>query len=201
MQKIIFITLLLLTMICFAHAQTNTVNDVNNVIIENGLVVVNNIVDSDTNQFSGTNEWYIKGDFTISLFGTTSIHSLVDKHNLYGISLEATYWQSEYTGTSVELGDFNIKNFNPELIDHISVLEKVRVIPFNPEPVFRRLDIVGITGTDTRLSDGSKGIVVGVGSEWAFTKNLRASVEVKEYFESIATDSTLTAALGLEYKF
>jgi hypothetical protein len=151
--------------------------------------------------FSQTNQWFNKGDLTLEIGPLITLPSIAHVTSRYGVSISTTYWQTESTATSVEVGDLDIRNFNPELIDHISALEKVRVVPFYQNPIFGRIALIGITGTDTRFYDGSKGIIVGLETDVAITKNLRVVGRLDESFETVAVDSGTQGFVGLQFKF
>jgi hypothetical protein len=148
-----------------------------------------------------TNQWYKQGDMTLQIGPIITLPSLVNTHNQFGFSAETTYWQTLYTGTALEFGDFEVANFNPALIDHYSVLEKIRILPFSASSPFSRWDFLLVTGTDVRTTTGSKGVIIGAGSEIAITKSCRLAFNFKESFESVATQSGATVFAGLEWNF
>ena len=150
-----------------------------------------------------TNDYYKVGDLTFSLAPTASLPASAAslKGTVYGVSLETTYWQTDHTGTGLEIGKREFKGNTTSGIDHIAAIEAFRIVPAPNTPLFNRLSLNMFTGAETWLNTGAKGLELGVGSEFACTVNFRLFSEASQHFESTAEQSGLEFVAGLRWRF
>jgi hypothetical protein len=118
----------------------------------------------------------------------------------FGISFETEYWQTESTGTGIELGTYDFRS-TPGQIDHLAVMEDVRLVPWPTKILLNRLAFELKTGAETYFTDGSKDVEVGLGVNVAITTKIKLEASVVEHWRTTSSRDGETARLGIKWKF
>jgi len=152
---------------------------------------------------AATNSFFNQGDLTVSLSPTISSPSLLNARapHTFGLSYETAYWQTKYTGTGIELGSYDLRNVQFGIIDHITVTENVRLIPFDGDPFLGRFSETLQLGAEQFFQDGSKDVELGLGGEWAFTRTIHGTVKVAEHWRTNPQKDGATATAALSYSY
>lgn len=151
-----------------------------------------------------TNQFYNEGDLTVLVAPTLSIARGLNlsRSQAVGASIEADYWQTVHTATGLELGRRDVKQISAgNYIDHITALEKIRIVPFARNPFWGRFEFDGYTGAEEWFDDGSKGVIVGAGAGFAFTRNFRLAGDYGHQFETTVQKNGDRVRLGLAWSF
>jgi hypothetical protein len=151
-----------------------------------------------------TNLFFNKGDMTISISPTLSSQNPFDNKvpRTFGISYEAAYWQTKFTGTGLEIGSYDIRNVNLGFLDHIAVIENLRVVPWEGRPILGRFDGVMKLGAEIYLLDGSKDVELGVGIGYALSAKWQFEASYMQHWRTAAKKdgSTLNVCIKLKFK-
>ena len=147
-----------------------------------------------------TNAFFNARDTVVEFTPNISSSCLFNNHskNTFGFSMEFEYWQTLSTGTGFELGNYDLMGGNPNIIDHLAVMEDYRIVPFKNTILLNRFAVVAKSGVETFLSTGQKDIEVGLGINYAITRKIRAEADFMEHFGQ--TQFT-TLRAGLQWLF
>ena len=150
-----------------------------------------------------TNQYYSVGDLTISLAPTVSFPMAAAKpsHALYGFSYDTMYWMTAHTGAGLQIGKRDLSESNTGYFDHYAAVTAYRITPLPNDFLFSRWSLNLSTGAESWINTGAKGTFLGVGSEWAFTKNARLFLNASEHFETTAYESGSELKAGVSWKF
>ena len=150
-----------------------------------------------------TNLFYNKGDMTISISPTLSSQNPFDNKvpRTFGISYEAAYWQTKFTGTGLEIGSYDLRNVNIGFLDHIAVIESLRVVPFEGQPILGRFDGVMKLGAETYLLDGSKDVELGLGIGYSLTSKWQIEASYTQHWRTSVQKDGATLNVCLKFKF
>lgn len=150
-----------------------------------------------------TNTWYTAGETTISLAPVISTPANFDfgKYTLYGYALQTMHWTSPNIGAGLEVGTRDFRQFQSAEIDHIAILAAVRYQPWPTAPALGRLSIHGTVATEEWFDDGSKGITLGIGAEYALSLNSRVFADAAHRFETSVAKTGDAVSIGLKYRF
>lgn len=149
--------------------------------------------------WSDTTTFYPAASIDIELTANFSAPSiLANAKNSYGYSLETEYWTTKYTGTGLEIGSYNYQNLQVGGIDHVSVMEDFRLVPFEGRSFWNRFAFEGKTGAETSLLDGAKGILLGGEIDFALTHNFVAEADLTRHWIEVPHD---TVRAGLKLRF
>jgi hypothetical protein len=145
-----------------------------------------------------TNAFYTDKMFDVELTPTLSSY---DKYpNSYGVSMETEYWQTQSTGTGLEIGTYDVKS-TPGQIDHLAVMEDYRLTPWSTTPILDRLALELKSGAETYFIDGSKDVEVGGGVNVALW--LKSSFEISglDHFRTNTGRDGWTIRAGFKWSF
>jgi hypothetical protein len=117
----------------------------------------------------------------------------------YGYFLDTTYWQTFYTGTSLEVGNYDFTSGLSSVMGYTAALEKFRIIPFSSYRFWGRLELEADTGAVTWTDDGSKGVSVGFEAQFALGQYDSIYVRLDQQFdtETVKNGGSIKAALTL----
>ena len=167
------------------------------------LLVIAAVMSTAAVRAQSTNQFYNVGDMDVMIAPTLSVPSiaLAQRNQAYGLTLNMDYWQTARTATGIEIGTRDMRNVSNGEIDHITAIEKIRLVPFVNTPILNRLALTGYTGAEQWLDDGSKGLILGAGFEYAFTPNLRFAIDVAHQFETNPAKTADRLRAGLQLRF
>lgn len=127
--------------------------------------------------------------------------STFDKYpNSYGVSLETEYWQTQSTGTGLELGTYDVRS-TPGQIDHLAVMEDYRLTPWTTTPMLDRLALELKSGAETYFTDGSKDVEVGAGLTIALWWQSSFELSALEHFRTNPGRDGQTLRAGFKWEF
>ena len=152
-----------------------------------------------------TNSFYNQGEITIALAPTVSSQSFLSKRGLNnlteGLSYKTAYWQTKNLATGLEFGSYDWHEANyGVIIDHITVTEIVRAVPFSG-PILDRFAVELKTGAETYLIDGSKNLEVGLGGDFALSHKWRLQGNYDQHFRLSSTKTGGTFTLSITRVF
>jgi len=157
--------------------------------------------------FTDTNSFYNKGEMNIELAPTISFSSPSKfngnkSHKTFGYSLETEYWTSENTGTGIETGIYDT-TYGSQVggIDHISVMEDIRIIPFKHTRVLNRFALELKLEAEQFILDGSKDIGFGPGLDWQITQHTRLQGNILQHYRTNPAEDGSTFRVGVIYEF
>jgi hypothetical protein len=148
-----------------------------------------------------TNQYYNKGDITFQTGPSISLSPPINAKNArYGFDIDVSFWQTQNTATAVELGNRNVYYQDNEGFDHIDLIEKYRVT-LASTGFLSRFSIGSEVGAETWANTGAKGTMVGLEPVFAVSKKIKIVGNIQDHFASTASQSGLSAFLGVLYKF
>ena len=147
--------------------------------------------------------YFNKGDMEVSISPTVSSLDFFDPKapKTFGISYETAYWTSDYTGTGIEIGSYDLRQTQYGLVDHIAVIEDLRLVPFKSDPFWGRFAGVLKLGTETFFYDGSKDIEVGVGLDYALNHTFVAEISAMQHWRTKTSLDNSTATVCVKWRF
>ena len=145
-----------------------------------------------------TNEFYSAKQITVSASPTISFPN--GKADLYGVSVMTLYWQTDNTATGMELGKRDVTKATSGFVDHISIVEAYRIVPFKG-PISGRFALTAFTGAESWFDDGTKGVEIGVIQEVAVSKTWRIFGRASQHFETTQGKSGNELTIGITRVF
>lgn len=144
-----------------------------------------------------TNQFYAAKEMTYEITPTISAPSFLGKPNYtIGMSMEYEYWQTPSMGTGMEIGTYDYKHF----VDHISVMEDYRIVPFI-SPIWNRVALEGKIATEHFFVDNSHDIGFGLGVDFAFTRRIRGEFDFMQHYRLDSSKNGATLRVGLQWVF
>ena len=141
-----------------------------------------------------TNGYYHPHEMVYEATPTASL-GIVSKSWSYGISIEGTYWQTEGTGTGIELGTYDLKRG----FDHFSIMENYRIVPFLAP--YDRLAIEGKIAAEHYFPDSKQDVGYGVGLDIALTHRVRIETDLMQFFRVNGANNAVRFRCGLQWVF
>jgi hypothetical protein len=115
-----------------------------------------------------------------------------------GYSFEIEHWTSQYMGTGIEIGTYDYQN---STIDHISIMQDFRYVPFQSSPFWRRLAVGWKTGAENYFTDGTQAVEFGGEIYWHFSKNVRFEADILQHQRTDPSKNGQTARFALQWLF
>ena len=155
-----------------------------------------------TSAFGQTNAFYRSGDMVVTVAPSISSKTFNGKNNLaYGYSLEYDYWHNSMTGTGLEIGTYDFRDTQTGYVDHMAVMQSVRLVPYSLSPRLGRFSFEGRMGAETFFHDGTKGLEFGLATTFALTPTSRFMIDTMQHFRANSNQDGLTVRAGLQFKF
>ena len=150
-----------------------------------------------------TNVYYTKGmNFELApTVSSTTLFTSGLKGITYGASYEFENWETPWTGSGIEIGSYNVQNLSYGIIDHIAVMQDLRVFSSSTSDFKNRFSISLKTGAETYFIDGSKDIEFGLGAGVAFTTKIQGEISYLQHYRTNQTEDGGTLRIGLKFKF
>jgi hypothetical protein len=146
----------------------------------------------------GTNGYYHPGEVVIVVAPTMTVHRDGGK-STFGASAEIEYWRSLTMGTGLEIGGYDIVNRG---IDHIAIMANYRLVCLPKSFLMNKFAIVAKSSAETYLSDGAKGMSVGIGLNYnLFKKDTRLEISYMHHFCTKQYRDGGTLRAGIQFVF
>lgn len=178
MKKLLYFTLILLTALCGFSAFGQT------------------ITPAPLNQYYGAQEFNLE-------LAPFAFHSVLEPKNGFtiGQSLESQYYENNFTATSLEVGDTDVRTARNGIIDFFATKQYFRIVPDPTSPIFGRIELFSYIGAETWLNTGAKGTSLGAGFGIALTPRLHFVGDAGEHFCTVASCTGLSARFALTWNF
>lgn len=147
-----------------------------------------------------TNAYYRAGEQVVEIAPTASSYSFGGNgKRTYGYSMEYEYWQTLTTGTGMELGSYDVKDFT---FDHLAIMEDFRLVYFPDEFLLDKFAITFKSGAEQYFRDGTKDLEIGIGLDYnLFERSLRVETDIIQHFRTDSSKDGVTLRVGIQYIF
>jgi len=140
------------------------------------------------------------GEFDVSAAPVLFMPQYATK-STYGFSFESEYWQTEHTGTGLELGTYDVTSTSGIMIDHVAVMEDIRLFLFPTTKFLDQFDFELKSAATTYLNDGAKDFSLGVGADFdivVFNHHFRADLCAMNHFASLQKHDGFSAKFDIK---
>ncbi|HEV2329227.1 MAG TPA: hypothetical protein VGY56_10605 [Verrucomicrobiae bacterium] len=151
--------------------------------------------------FGQTNEFYRAGELDFSGGPSFFIPASNIRAKEFGYFIETTYWQTWYTGTSLEVGNYDFGSGMSSVMGYTAAKQKFRLVPFAGHPFWGRWELEAMTGAVTWTDDGSKGISIGGETQFALSRLSGLFVTGEQQFDTNSKKDGADIKGGLRLSF